>query len=203
MIVYVESNYIIELVLQQEQFKSCSAILDLAEKGKIELIIPAFCFTEIYEALGRKRSLRKELANNINTQLDQLSRSALYAESTALFKELVILLTNSYEQDLQSLHTLHDRLLSIAQVVPLTDEVLKAASKSRTIYNLEPQDSVVFASTLIHQSSVSKEEDKCFFNRNSKDFKDPDIIETLKKNNCVSFFNFDDGYKYLIRKRKQ
>ncbi|MGB6295983.1 MAG: hypothetical protein WBF90_07325 [Rivularia sp. (in: cyanobacteria)] len=40
--VYVESNFVLELALLQEQHKSCQELLDLAEIKKIRLIVPAF-----------------------------------------------------------------------------------------------------------------------------------------------------------------
>lgn len=42
MIVYVETNFILELAFQQEQHQAVNSILELAERGKIELVYPGF-----------------------------------------------------------------------------------------------------------------------------------------------------------------
>ena len=42
MIVYVESNFILEMVLRQREAGSVERILELAENGKIELAFPSF-----------------------------------------------------------------------------------------------------------------------------------------------------------------
>ena len=46
MIVYVESNFILELAYLQEDHENCGRILKLAEAGKIQLILPAFAIAE-------------------------------------------------------------------------------------------------------------------------------------------------------------
>ena len=38
--IYVETNFVLELALEQEQRGSCEQILSLCEEGKAQLIIP-------------------------------------------------------------------------------------------------------------------------------------------------------------------
>ncbi len=40
--VYVETNFVLELALQQEQHAACEAILQLAEARQIALVLPAY-----------------------------------------------------------------------------------------------------------------------------------------------------------------
>ena len=40
--VYVESNFVLELALAQEQFESCEGILSLCEAGNVRLVVPAY-----------------------------------------------------------------------------------------------------------------------------------------------------------------
>jgi len=46
MIVYVESNFILEMVLGQKYASAIESILQLAERGKIELTFPSFALCE-------------------------------------------------------------------------------------------------------------------------------------------------------------
>ncbi len=41
--VYVESNFVLELVLEQEQHQACEEILALAASRTIELVLPTLC----------------------------------------------------------------------------------------------------------------------------------------------------------------
>ncbi|WP_177176133.1 hypothetical protein [Trichormus sp. NMC-1] len=43
----------------------------------------------------------------------------------------------------------------------------------------------------------STERRRCFINRNSKDFDNPDIQEALDRYNCRILFNFDAGFGYI------
>jgi predicted nucleic acid-binding protein len=51
--VYVESNFLLELVLEQEQHHACEELLTLAASRTIELALPAFALIEPYESMVR------------------------------------------------------------------------------------------------------------------------------------------------------
>ena len=59
--VYVETNFVLELVLGQEQAQACHEILALAESGLIDLVVPAFSILEPYQRLMRRKRDRDEL----------------------------------------------------------------------------------------------------------------------------------------------
>jgi hypothetical protein len=46
-ITYVESNFILELAFRQEDHQSCESLLQLAEVGSIQLVLPAFCVASL------------------------------------------------------------------------------------------------------------------------------------------------------------
>ena len=52
MIVYVESNFVLELAFLQEEHESCLELLSLSESEDICLVLPAFSIGEPYEAWG-------------------------------------------------------------------------------------------------------------------------------------------------------
>ena len=53
MIVYIESNFVLEFALLQEEHQSCGTIIGLAESRTIDLAIPAFSLFEPYEVWRR------------------------------------------------------------------------------------------------------------------------------------------------------
>ena len=55
MTVYVESNFVLEQSLQQEECDSCARILDLASTGRILLAVPAFSLNPMWPSRPRKR----------------------------------------------------------------------------------------------------------------------------------------------------
>lgn len=54
MIVYVESNFVLELAFLQEECAQAEEISKLAESGEIQLAIPAFSGGEPYERMIRR-----------------------------------------------------------------------------------------------------------------------------------------------------
>jgi len=48
---YVETNFLLELALLQEQYQSCDEILALCQNGSISLMLPAFCVPEAHFSL--------------------------------------------------------------------------------------------------------------------------------------------------------
>lgn len=78
MIVYVETNFLLELAYLQESHESCEEILRLAKSGLISLVLPASCMTEAYLTWHRKNTERQQFHAQLQTYLAELSRSAPY-----------------------------------------------------------------------------------------------------------------------------
>jgi predicted nucleic acid-binding protein len=196
MIIYVETNFVLELALVQEQHESCEKIITLCEAGSSKLVLPAFCIAESYETLVRRANRRTQIANDLAGELRQLSRSEPYRSEIEAFQNITGLLARSSQEEGQRLISTLERILKIADIIPLEAEIVRTAAQHRVIYKLEPQDSIVYASVLRHLASAMDVE-RCFINRNRRDFDDPDIEESLANNNCKMLFSFDKGYAYI------
>ena len=85
--VYVESNFVLELALVQEQSASCMEILRLGESGRIRLIIPGYCLTEPLDTILRRHKDRKRLRLELDAELQQLARTIPYQERLRGFRE--------------------------------------------------------------------------------------------------------------------
>ena len=201
MIIYVESNFVLELALLQEQHISCENILDICEVGNAKLVVPAFSIAEPYEVLIRQHKRRSHLTNELKTEFTQISRSQPYQTQITSLQEITTLLLNSLEEEQQRLYQTRDKIINLAEIIPLTAEVLMAASNFENTLNLSPQDAVVYASVMQHLKT-SNSGNKCFLNRNSKDFDQPDIVDELEKYGCKMLSRFDDGYNYIQHQRR-
>ena len=60
MIVYLESNFVLELAFLQAEHEHCSALLRLSESGEIRLVLPAFSIGEPYETWVRRSKRRRD-----------------------------------------------------------------------------------------------------------------------------------------------
>ena len=191
--VYVESNFILELAWMQEQHESCEKILALCQDQQVTLIIPAYSFGETYETLGRHQKNRRLLNTALETELKQLKRSHLHKDKIESYQMISVLLESDAEEN-QSFLQSHRRLLELAEIIPLTKDILLAAQTSPKLNS--PQDSIVYASVLQYLNQHNNEP-SCFINKNSKDFNDPDVIDELNSNNCKLLSSFNDGYGYI------
>lgn len=175
MIVYVESNFILELAYLQEEHENCGRILKLAEAGKVQLILPAFAIAEPFSAwVGRKRR-RENLHRELTQELRELGRSEPYAGSREEFQDVTKALLVSGEEEKSRLDTAIAQILKESELIPIDADVIKSAIEIQTRNRLSPQDSIIYASVLAHAAKVSKEEPKCFITKNSRDFSNPDI----------------------------
>jgi predicted nucleic acid-binding protein len=194
--VYVESNFVLELALLQEQHESCEKIIGLCETGKARLILPAYSLIEPYETTIRYAKERTKLSNELDKEIRQLSRSKPYQEQIDAMQDVIAFLVRSQEDEKGRLRKTLDKLLTIATVIPLKSEIISSALTHQATYDLSPQDSIVYASVLDHLRG-SAPAHRCFLNRNSKDFDDPDIVDTLKNLACKMLFSFDHGYNFI------
>lgn len=75
MIVYIESNFLLEVALGQKDASSADAILTLAEGDKIKLVFPGFALSESFASVMHVNSERFRLRNSLEAMLKQLKQS--------------------------------------------------------------------------------------------------------------------------------
>ncbi|GAB1545313.1 hypothetical protein NUACC21_79890 [Scytonema sp. NUACC21] len=194
--VYVETNFVLELVFQQEQFVSCEQILQLSEAGRIKLVVPAYSLAEPHEKLSRQAKNRREIQQVLDTELRQLARTASYTTRINSIQDIANLLVQSNKDESQRFMQYRDRLLKNTEVIPLTADILTEAATYEEPYDLKPQDALVYASVISHLQ-MNQPTVACFLNRNSRDFDSPDIINELNKFNCRMIPRFDRGYEFI------
>ena len=194
--IYVESNFVLELALVQEQQASCEEIVRLGEARKARLVIPAYSLVEPYETLVRRHRQRKQMKADLDKELGQLTRTATYSQRLGGFQSLTALLIDSADEEAKRLEEVRARLLNTCEVISLEASTLTAAARYQVDHDLSPQDALVYASVLSHLTQSAAPE-SCFLNRNSKDFDDPDIVDELKRHGCTLIPRFDDGLEYV------
>jgi predicted nucleic acid-binding protein len=196
MTVYVESNFVLEQALQQEQCDACNAILDLAAVGRVSLVVPAFSLAEPHQALALKEKTRNRLSNELQAHISELGRSKAYRAVPDDFRSLVGILIRSAEQEREGLQGAITGLLDTAAVISLNSAILRSALELQTDLGMSGQDAIVLASVLEHLQSNSPTEN-CFLSRNSRDFDDPDVRDRLDRFGCRYFARLDQALPFI------
>ena len=194
--IYVETNFILELVYKQEQYAICEKILEICESKKANLIIPAYSLLEPHEKLIRQANEHLKLQELFNTELRELSLTKSYQNRLDSIEDMRSLIVESNQEIGENFAKYRESLLKIAEIIPLNADILFQATSAEENYNLSPQDALVYVSVLKHLQE-NKPQEACFLNRNWKDFKTPDIVDELQSLNCKMFDKFDGGYNFL------
>lgn len=200
--IYVETNFMLEMVFEQEQRDACENILRLVEGNvAVALAIPAVCFTEPHGRLQRQKGYRDELQKMLTKEHREFARTRQFTrEKGDAWSTVTGLLVSSTQEAEQRLESISEWLLRHAQVLPLTAEVIEAGLKYGKDYGLSPPDALVLGSVL--RDPNLGQGPSCFMNRNTKDFDEPSIKNELEKYGCELKGSFVAGLSYVRHKLK-
>lgn len=196
MIVYVETNFLLELAYLQESCGSCEEILRLAKARSISLVLPACCITEAYLTWHRKNTERQQFHTELQRYLTELSRSAPTRGLADQYREVMTALIAGSDES-------RDRLLAaIASVeadgatIPATARIVSLAGLQEAAFSLSPQDALVLAS--VTWDSLERSQPQCFVTKD-RGFAKQKIREELRSagGECKVIFNFDDSVAYI------
>lgn len=194
--VFVETNFVVEVALEQQENSFCESFLQLASAGTIRLLVPAYSFVEPHEMLTRRHLDRNALRLRISNELAQLARSTPLAERVAASQEIVKLLVDSARYETARIEQVKERLRSIGEILPLNLAVLQSSADCQNRFDLSPQDAVVYAS-IRARLEIDHAAASCFVSRNPGDFDDPDLRQDLATMNCKYFSSFGTALQYV------
>lgn len=194
--IYVETNFVLELALEQTEHAACRRILELADQKTVELALPVFSIYEAHRALlGKKIGIRR-VANALSTELEgQLNRTEDFLSLDRSTAELVGALTKSLERAESRLTELSAQLLRAADILMLGALQLQLEKRS-TQPDLEFADAMVYAS--IESDPKLGQGPSCFVTTNSKDFKE--LKNALASRDCKLLFRFQHALDYVEKR---
>jgi predicted nucleic acid-binding protein len=194
--VYAESNFVLELVLEQEELAACETIVEHARHARIVLAVPAFALAEPFTTLVRRKRERHRLNEDVRGQLVQIGRSKSRSVDPKIVEDMVSeALVRSMQRAEERFREVRTMLVEVATVLPLEAATFARADDVAHDFGLELPDALVLASVLLDPEFGATP--SCFLNRNTKDFEDPSIVELLKAGSCQLLGHFHDGLAYL------
>lgn len=189
--VYTESNFVLELALEQEQHQACEDLVQLAADKAIELVLPAFALLEPYQTLVTRRIDGEDLHRQLHEQVQQLERTASIAADASRLREAADLVPRAAHDAARRFLEARRRLGRVARMISIGGSELESATTLAVEFGLELPDAVMLASVLA--DAAMKPSPSTFLNRNTRDFDDPDIKRRLKQVNCDLVGGFDGG----------
>jgi predicted nucleic acid-binding protein len=197
MIVYVESNFILEVVLQQEQAGAAEEILRLAEERRIEIVFPTFSLIEPYWTIEHRGKQRESLCKDLGVELNQVRRSATHKELVSNLESARQTMLKLERHEHNSLESTTRRILSIGKAVEIGQHVFEGALAHQGRYGLSLLDAVVFSAVLSDLVRRGDPGPKCFVSKDKGDFFDPGVGAELTSHNCRYISSFEDALKFI------
>lgn len=191
--VYLESNFILELALDQEQAAAASAILARAESGEVELAFPAFSLSEPFATVIQRARRRDRFVSTVNEQLRELRRSPYHEDEIEPLTRIPAAIELINAREIERLVEIVERTLAIATLIPTDLPVFRQAMTLRREHDLSVPDSIIYVAVITHLSKNRTSGPHSFINKNSKDFQDPAIIDTLSNLSCTFLPSFSAG----------
>jgi predicted nucleic acid-binding protein len=200
MIVYVESNFVLEVALEQEQASSAEAILRSAESGKIELAFPNFALSEPFTTVTHRHKERLHMRRALEQMLEELRRSEPHKQIVSDLQPALVMFAATREKDISLLLSTIERILRVGKPLETDVNSFQQALEYRKRFDLSPQDSIIYAAVVSHLQRSTHEEDKCFLSRDRNAFGDnPQIKSELASYNCRYIGSFREGLRFIQR----
>ncbi len=208
MIVYVESNFVLEIALAQEQSLSADAILSLATSGKIELVYPSFALSEPFTTVMYRRGERTRLYDAFLKMLNQIKRTEPLRQTVQNLELLIATLRSAQKSDFEPLHKIIERMLIAGRAIEITPSSFREALRYQEELDLSSQDSIIYACIVADLQTRPREEVKCFLSRDKDAFSDEADLKDrilskkrmkaeLKSYGCRYISAFDDGLSFI------
>ena len=189
MIVYAESNFVLELAFLRSDHEDADRLLHLSETGRIRLVLPAFSLAEPHETLIRRAKVRRSLHIQLSQEIEELSRSRPYADVAQNSRAVTAVLAASGQEEQNRLAVLLERIIAGAEVIPMTAVTIAAGVGFQSSLGLSAQDALVYASVEQHLQAAEGGP-RIFVNQNRKDFLTPDILDRLAERDCKLITSF-------------
>jgi hypothetical protein len=197
MIVYVESNFVLELALQQEQSDAAEEVLRLREDGKLEVVLPAFALLEPYWTIKHRGEGRRELCAQLWAELGQLGRSAPHKQLASTSHEIYQAMLAIEATEGRSFDSVIHRLLQSSRLVAVDTAIVANALRYMDSFGLSLVDATIYSSVVADLARSGDTLPKCLASRDSKAFFDPEIKEELGRFNCRYIANFPDALAFI------
>ncbi len=199
MTLYVESNFVLELALGQEELPAAERLIAAAEAGAVTLALPSFSLSEPFSRVTRGIRDRRRLWNQLNSHVDQLARLSPHQAEAEELQGVSELFAQIDQRETDHLLVTVERLLGIATIIDINLRIFLASRHYRSQYGLDSQDAIILASVVtdLRTRSGSSPSEHVFANRNRKDFGDPELRAELQRLGCRLVWSLEEAANLL------
>lgn len=196
---YVETNFLLEIVLRQEQAESAESLLLAAESGVLEMAVPEFSLAEAYARVRRLGNGYAELHLRLQAEVTrELARSAHYTTAAAAIEPLLTALREWTGEQLRRIDETALRALTVARCLAVNGPLFEAALRLAERLALPTPDAVVLAAILHDLDARPTSAHTAFATRDTRFHEDRAIRDELESRGCRCIPRFGDAASYLV-----
>ena len=173
--VYVETNWLLDLVLEQERIQSSSFVVELAKDKKIQLYLPEISLIEADQKIVRRKLQREILIENLQQEERELKRvrnTRYQSQAAAIGKDITRLIEISEFEREHFNKTVRD-ISKFLTWLHFGDDSLQNSFDFEKNYELSRLDALIYAVIRTDAASDLATE-KCFIDYDGH-FKNPEL----------------------------
>jgi len=173
--VYVETNWLLDLALEQERIQASSFVVELAKDKKIQLYLPEISLIEADQKIVRRKLQREILIENLQQEERELKRgrnTRYQAQAAAIGKDITRLIEISEFEREHFNKTVRD-ISKFLTWLHLDDDCLQKSFDFEERYALNRLDALIYAVIRADAASDLATE-KCFIDYDGH-FKNPEL----------------------------
>jgi len=171
--VYVETNWLLDLTLEQERIRASSFVVELAKDKKIRLSLPEISLVEADQKIVRRELQRDFLIHQLRQEGRELirSRDARYQTQAAAIDDDISRLLEISAFEREHFDATVRNISKFLTWLRFDDDILQKSFDFEDDYELARLDALVYA--VIRADAISdKASEKCFIDYDG-DFNDP------------------------------
>jgi hypothetical protein len=197
MIVYVESNFVLEVVFQQEEAEAARHLIEMAQARKIQLAIPVSSLLEPLWTINRRASDQQTVATQLNRLREDLQRSDSQRELADSLGSLGGAIRRLNQDHLYPYSTLAGELVHFASLIGITSGVFQSSLDLEERLGLGLFDATVLASILHDLPNQPSDSLKILTSWDRKDFASPLMHSELERYDCRHIPSFTDALRLI------
>jgi predicted nucleic acid-binding protein len=194
---YVESNFVVEIALGQEELAAAERLMAAAESGAVDLALPALSLSEPFATLTQHARNRARLRTQLDDHLRHLARSLPHRLDVADLHMIPDVLARIDRREDDRLNHIIERLLTTAIVIETDLATFRRSRQERIRFGLTAQDAIVYAAVLRHLQDAPFGGPHIFASKNKRDFTDARMVRELADLGCTLVYSFSDAVARL------
>lgn len=201
MTVYVESNFVLEIALGQNDATAAGLILQAAIREQVSIAIPSNALFEPFSTVNRRRDRRKTLRLELAREIGELERSEPHRQDVETMAQVPGLFLAIEEREKELLIRTIQMMVSTAAIIAIDARTYSEAVGFATAFGFEKMhDAIIFAAVRRDLIESARQGPHVFVTKD-KDFAFPDVKNELERLDCRITFSFTAGAQLLRLER--